>query len=339
MLDTRTQQTDVNERVRRPLLSVVTPAYNEADNLPLLYEQLCDVLSHLDVDWEWIIVDDHSKDATFGVLARLAAEDPKVHAIRLARNFGSHTALTCGLHHARGDCAVVMAADLQDPPETLPELLDKWRDGANVVWAVRAQRPGEKTSNVAFSRLYYFLMRRVVGIEELPATGADFFLVDRRVIDSFSQFNENNVSLMALITWMGYRQTSITYQKRARIKGRSGWTLRKKLKLVVDSITSFTYLPIRVISYMGFIVAAIGLAYALVVIRIALTGTPIQGWASLMVVVVILGGVQMVMLGVLGEYLWRTLDESRRRPRYLIEAQLGADASNARRCDSPGNFR
>jgi dolichol-phosphate mannosyltransferase len=300
-------------------LSVVTPAYNEARNLPVLHQRLMDTLDSFGVDWEWIVVDDHSADETFSVVEEMARRDGRVRGIRLARNFGSHSALTCGLHDARGDCAVVMAADLQDPPETLPALLKQWDGGAQVVWAVRSRREGEKLSTVAFARLYHWIMRRVVGLRQLPATGADFFLIDRRVVDALIQFKETNVSIMALVTWMGFRQSSIAYDKRARLYGRSGWTLEKKLKLVADSVTSFTYLPIRLMSYVGFLVALVGFAYAGVVALNALTGDPAQGWSSLMVVVLIIGGVQMLMMGVLGEYLWRALDESRQRPRYLIE--------------------
>ncbi len=265
------------------------------------------------------MVDDHSGDNTFDVMTRIAQRDGRVRAIRLARNSGSHTAITCGLHHAAGDCAVVLAADLQDPPETLPALLDQWQAGAQVVWAVRAQREGETASTVGFARVYYLIMRRLVGIADMPATGADFFLMDRRVLDAFRQFHESNVSILALLTWMGFRQATITYDKQARLHGQSGWSLGKKLKLVVDSVTSFSYLPIRLMSIVGFVVAIVGFLYAGVVTVNALAGRPPQGWASLMVVVLVVGGIQMLMMGVLGEYLWRALDEARRRPMYIVE--------------------
>jgi len=300
-----------------PRVSVVTPAYNESAN-----ERLRAVLDALPepAPWEWIVIDDHSADNTFQVVCALAARDPRVRGVRLARNSGSHTALAYGLHHCRGDCAVVLAADLQDPPEILPDLITGWKNGAQIVWAVRAGREGEAAQTVAFSRLYYWLMRRVVGMKELPPTGADFFLLDRAVLDAFRGFRESNTSILALLTWMGFRQTSISYVKQARVHGRSGWTFAKKLKLVVDSVTAFTFLPIRVMSYGGLLVALAGFAYAVFVIIHALTGSPTEGWSSLMVVVLVMGGIQMLMMGVLGEYLWRALDESRRRPRYLIEA-------------------
>ncbi|WP_051470035.1 glycosyltransferase family 2 protein [Fischerella sp. PCC 9605] len=305
---------------KKSLLSVVTPAYNEADNLPLLYERLSQVLDSLTLDWEWIIVDDHSADDTFAAIADLAKQDSRVHGIRFSRNFGSHTAMTCGLHYAQGDCAVIMAADLQDPPETLPDLLTEWQRGAQIVWAVRRRRVGEKASKAGFAQLYYFLMRHVVGMKQMPATGADFFLVDRRVMEALRYFGESNVSIMALITWMGFRQAYIAYDRRVRPHGRSGWSLEKKLKLVLDSLTSFSYLPIRLMSYIGFIVALLGFIYAGFVVVNAIFGHPTPGWSSLMVVVLVLGGMQMLMMGGLGEYLWRALDESRRRPRYIVEA-------------------
>ncbi|MDR7465404.1 MAG: glycosyltransferase family 2 protein [Armatimonadota bacterium] len=317
---------------RRPLLSVVTPAYNEAQNLPVLHGRLGQVMAGVPVDWEWVVVDDHSADGTFAVAAGIAERDPRVRAIRLARNFGAHTATKCGMDHARGDCAVLMAGDLQDPPEVLPRLLERWAGGAQVVWAERERREGERASTLAFARLYYLLMRHLVGIKEMPARGADCFLVDRRVLDALRGFHEHNASLLALITWMGFRQATISYAKQARLHGRSGWTLKKKLKLVVDSITSFSYFPIRAMSYLGFLTALAGFGYAGLVILNAFRGHPIEGWSSLMVVVLVFSGIQMLMMGVLGEYLWRALDEARRRPRYLIEAavvrDLAADLGN-----------
>jgi glycosyltransferase involved in cell wall biosynthesis len=307
----------------QPFLSVVTPAYNEARNLPVLYERLGQVLNGQALTWEWIVVDDHSSDDTFAVMAGIAQRDSRVHAIRLARNSGSNTAVTCGLCHAGGGCAVVLAADLQDPPETLPALLDQWQAGAQVVWAVRVRREGETARTVGLSRLYYFVMRRVVGIREIPATGADFFLLDRRVLDAFRQFRESNVSIFALLTWMGFRQATVTYDKQARLHGQSGWNMGKKLKLVVDSITSFSYLPVRLMSIVGFFVAILGFLYACVVIANALAGRPPQGWASLIVVLLVIGGILMLMMGVLGEYLWRALEEARARPRFLIESETG----------------
>jgi glycosyltransferase involved in cell wall biosynthesis len=309
-----------------PQLSVVTPAYNEAENLPLLADRLVTTLEATGLDWEWLVIDDHSTDDTFGVLAALAVRHPRIRAVRFARNFGSHAAIACGLEEAKGDAVVMLAADLQDPPEVIPDLIAQWRAGAHVVWAVRAHREGEPRTTIWFSWLYYWLMRNVVGLKEIAETGADFFLLDRRVVDAARGFQESHTSILGLLAWLGFRQVSVTYDKQARRHGRSGWTLEKRLMLVADSVTSFTYLPIRLMSYVGFCVALFGFLYAGVVVINRIAGRPVEGWSSLMVVVLVVGGIQMLMMGVLGEYLWRALDEARRRPRYVVESTL-ADAA------------
>jgi glycosyltransferase involved in cell wall biosynthesis len=271
------------------------------------------------VSWEWIVIDDHSGDSTFAVIEELSKTDDRVSGMRLSRNFGSHIAIACGLDHALGACAVVMASDLQDPPETIPELLQHWRAGSQIVWAVRALRKGESRATMTFSNLYYWMMRRVVGLSAMPPTGADFFLLDRVVIQAARQIKERNASLFALLTWMGFRHSSMTYEKRSRLHGSTSWTPKKKLRLVVDSFTSFSHRPIRWMAWFGFAIAALGFIYAGIVLINALSGQPIEGWSSLMIVVLILCGSQMLMLGVMGEYLWRALDEARQRPKYLIE--------------------
>jgi dolichol-phosphate mannosyltransferase len=214
---------------------------------------------------------------------------------------------------------VILAADLQDPPETIPLLLARWRAGAKVVWAVRAARHGEAGSTKLLSRFYWFLMRRYAEVEP-PKEGADYLLVDRQVMDVLKTSPEKHTSLLALIQWMGFDQDFITYEKQARHSGRSKWTVRKKLKLALDSFVSFSYAPIRLMTVVGVLFAFSGFAYAiLVAVRALLYGSAVQGWPALMCVVLIVGGVQLVMLGVLGEYLWRTFDETRGRPRYIIE--------------------
>lgn len=310
--------TEIKERV-----SVITPAFNEETNLPLLFERLMDNLTPLGVDWEWIVVDDHSADQTWKVLLDLATKNTHVKAVRLARNSGSHAAFSCGLLHASGDCAVVLAADLQDPPETIVELIQKWKQGAKIVWAVRADREGERLSTLFFSRAYYWILRNFVGIKDTPPMGADFFLIDRRVIDVLKVFKETNVSLLALLTWMGFKQDQVPYVKRARLSGKSGWSLEKKLKLVVDSITSFTYKPIRWMSGVGVVTALLGFAYAGFLLLNRFLGRPPEGWTALIVAVLVIGGLQMIMMGVLGEYVWRALDEARNRPRFIVEDEAG----------------
>lgn len=311
-----------NKHTNNTLVSIITPAYNEAKNLPEFYQQLKQMADEHQLNWQWLIIDDHSDDDTFQVISKMQKSDSRIKGIRFSRNFGSHTAIACGLEHATGQCAIVMAADLQDPPGAIPIVLNKWMEGFHIVWAARAKREGENITNIAFSRMFFFMMRYIVGIKEMPATGADFFLLDRRVIKSFTLFDEKNLSIAALITWMGYRQAIVSYNKKARLHGSSGWTLRKKINIIIDSITSFSFLPIRLMSFVGMLVSILGFVYAGFVSWNAITGNPPDGWASLMVVVLIIGGFQILMMGILGEYLWRALDESRRRPKYLIEEKI-----------------
>ncbi len=305
-------------------LSIVTPAFNEAANLRHLYDQLAPALDGLGLDWEWIVVDDHSRDGTFDVLSELAVRDTRVRGVRLSRNSGSHLAISCGFHLASGDAAVIMAADLQDPPETLRAMIERWRAGAQVVWAVRRTRPGEPT-HAGFAALYYWLMRHPVGLKDIPERGADFCLVDRVVIDALRQCPERNVNVLALITWMGFRREQIEYDKRPRAAGQSGWTMARKIRMVVDSITSFSSFPIRVCLITGVVLIAAG-AVALLAGLFLLPSLG-AGIVLLLGVAIALAGVQLAALGVIGEYVWRALDESRRRPSFLIEAVTPANAA------------
>lgn len=317
-------------------LTVITPAYNESANLPALYERLAAVFAAAAIDWEWIVIDDHSRDGTADVIDALGRRDRRVRGVRLARNHGSHPAIFYGLDRARGDAAVVLAGDLQDPPETVPQLVQRWREGAQVVWAVRRARPGEHAGTLGFARLYYFIMRRIVGLTQMPATGADFFLVDRRVIDTITQFREQRVSILALLSWVGFRQETIDYDKQPRAAGRSGWSLLKKINLVSDSVTAFSDVPLRAGASGGLLLVVAGVVVAL---RALLGGDAAAGPPGLLLVaasVLVVGGLNLLMLGVVGEYLWRALEETRQRPRWVIERPLGADALMAARVPESG---
>jgi polyisoprenyl-phosphate glycosyltransferase len=302
------------------MISIVTPAFNEAANLPALHERLVAAMRDVGGDWEWIVVDDHSRDDTFAVIEALALRDARVRGFRLSRNSGSHVAITCGLHQVDADAAVMMAADLQDPPETLASMVARWRQGAQVVWATRRVQPGE-ASHRGFATLYYWMMRRLIGMTEMPARGADFFLLDRVVVDAFRRFSERNVSVLALITWLGFRQDVVEYDKQPRLSGKSGWTLARKFKLVLDSITSFSDFPIRLCTYVGLMF----MACSLVLLIVAIVLLPQLGGGVLLLLSLIVGlaGLQLVAVGIVGEYVWRALEESRRRPPYLIESMAG----------------
>jgi len=301
------------------MLSIITPAFNEAANLEAMRARLTAALAaSAGDDWEWVVVDDHSGDATFDIVRTMASADSRIRGIRLSRNSGSHTAVACGLHHVQGDAAVMLAGDLQDPPELLQALLERWRAGAQVVWASRRAQPGD-AAHAGFASVYYWIMRRVVGMTTMPARGADVFLLDRAVVDAFRRFPERHGSVFALITWMGFRQEAVEYDKQPRAAGRSGWTRRKKLQLVIDSVIGFSDAPIRACTYAG--LAAVALAAFLALFGLARWMRTGSGNLTLLVSAMsAFTGVQLIALGAVGQYVWRALEESRGRPAYLVEA-------------------
>ena len=302
------------------LISVILPAYNEQENLPVLFKRLTDVSAGLSAfDFEFIFVDDCSSDATPDILTNLKQVDKRVQFIRFARNCGSHAAIEAGLHFCRGDAAILLAADLQDPPEIIPHLIEPWQNGFKIVWGVRQKREGESLVTLACSRVFYFLMNHLTDVVQ-PPTGADVVLIDRTVVEAVKKSPEKNADIFMLIAWQGFSQSSIVYVKEARHAGYSKWTFSKKIKLFFDSLIPFSYIPLRLMSLMGTIFASVGLVYgAYVLINAFRDDAHIPEWSSLMIVILLLGGFQMSMMGMLGEYLWRTYDETRKRPKYVIE--------------------
>ncbi len=307
-------------------VSVVIPVYNEEAGIPALLARLRGIAaSTADVAFEFILVDDHSTDATPELLKRACATTPEFQYLRLASNRGSHVAILVGLEHARGDCAVYLAADLQDPPELIPRLLASWRAGNHIVWATRQERRGVHWLERGAASVYYWLLAHV-GKVKMPPRGSDFALLDRKVIDALLASVGANASLGGEIVRLGFCQDQVPYVKEARVHGVSKWTIERKLRAFADAFVSFSYVPLRFMSYLGMACSVLGFLYALIIVVLRLAAAqPIQGWASTMVVVLLLGGVQMTMLGVLGEYLWRTLEAARRRPQYFIEDSLRID--------------
>lgn len=302
---------------------VITPAYNEAGNLGAIYERLRAALDAARLDWRWVVVDDHSADRTLQEIQALATRDPRVGGIRFSRNCGSHAAITCGLRHVpeAADLAIVLAADLQDPPEIIEPMLQQWRAGAHTVWAVRRRRVGERRVRIGFASLYWWMMRRVVGLHTLPATGSDYLLLDRRVVGAVKQCEERNTSILALIAWLGFEQSLVEYDKQPRHSGRSGWTLRKKLTLIVDSVTAFSPRPLAAAGWLGAVWIAAALLTAL-----AATGDVSVPAALLPAAVLLTGGVQLLCLAIAGAYLWRALEETRRRPWFVIEETVNLES-------------
>ncbi len=301
------------------MISLILPTFNEEENLPLLHERITAVVDKMEgFDFEFVFVDDCSRDDSYTILKRLADSDRRVHIIKFARNCGSHAAVAAGLHACRGDAAIMLATDLQDPPEVIPALVDEWQKGCNIVWGVRKKREGESPWTILTSRVFYQLMNHLTDVVQ-PPTGADIFLIDAQALAAYRSSPEKNTSVYMLIAWLGFSQTSIEYVKKERHAGHSKWNTSRRLKLFFDSLISFSYVPLRFMGLTGAVSAALGVLYSLLVLYNAFRGEPVQGWTSLMIVVLFLGGFQMIMLGMLGEYLWRTYDETRGRPRYVIE--------------------
>jgi glycosyltransferase involved in cell wall biosynthesis len=303
------------------LVSLIVPVYHNAASLPELLARF-QALAERNPDdrFEFIFVDDGSRDDSFGVLQELAGGEPRMRVVKLLRNFGSTAALLAGLAHARGDAVAAIAADLQDPPELLDAMLDRWRRGRKVVLAARETRddPG---LTALLSDLFYAAFRRFA-IPTMPRRGFDFFLIDRRVCDLIAEFPEANTYLMGLILWVGFEPAVVPYHRSGREVrfGRSMWSLSRKLKYFADAFVAFSYAPVRIASVMGASLGLAGLAYAVVVVLERLfRDKVVEGWSSLMVVLLVASGAQLMMTGVLGEYLWRNLEQARGRPRYIID--------------------
>jgi len=315
----------------QPSLSIVIPVFNEEALIPELIQRMRSFVERLTpLVTEIILVDDHSVDRSPDLLREVCSGDPRFRYARLAKNRGSHVAILAGLARARGECAVFLAADLQDPPELILQMLDLWRAGHHIVWAVREEREGVSKIDVFLANTFYRLLN-ALGEVDLPPRGSDFALLDRKAIDALLQSAGSDPSVGGEIARLGFLSTQISYTKGKRVAGSSKWTLKRKLKAFADAFVSFSYAPLRAMSFLGMSFSLLGFAYALLVVVLRfMTRTPIQGWSSLIVVVLVLGGVQMMMLGILGEYLWRTLEAARHRPTYFLEETSDSEVASDR---------
>lgn len=300
-------------------ISLVIPVYFNEDNLKPLYRDICEKLYiHTEYEWELVLVNDGSRDQSYAVMEELAAYDARVRIYSLSRNFGSHAAILCGLTKCTGDCAVVKAADLQEPTELVLEMLASWRSGNNVVLAVREDRQ-EGKGQTLFANLYYWLVKKTA-LPQMPKGGFDVYLLDRKVIGVLMQFDEKNSALTGQILWSGFHTGQVYYTRLAREIGSSRWTLKKKIRLVTDTLFSFSTLPITVVSGIGAVSCAGSAIWATVVLICKLAGLiDVSGWTALFMFSLFSFGVIMLTLGILGGYLWRTFDASRGRPPYIIE--------------------
>lgn len=305
------------------MLSVVSPIYNERESVDELVRRLTLVLSELG-EYEIVLVDDGSTDGSWAALCALAAGDGHVRLLRLSRNFGHQIALTAGLDAARGDAVVLIDGDLQDPPEVIPELVDRWREGFDVVYAVRAQRDGESRLRLAAIDLFYRLFRRM-SATDIPADTGDFRLLSRRAVDSLARMPERARYLRGMTSWIGFRQTGVAYRRDPRFAGASKYPLGKLIRLAADGITSFSIAPIRLLTRLGVVmlVFCLGVLGWTLYVRFFTQNAP-QGWTSLLAVVLLLGGMQMLGIGIVGQYIARIFEETKQRPLYFVAEAVEA---------------
>ncbi len=317
----------VVEREQSPLcISVVVPAYNEEEVLPELHRRLQAVLSQLTTNYEIVYVNDGSRDRTLEIMRELKEADSHVGYVNLSRNFGKEIAMTAGLDLARGDAVVVIDADLQDPPELIPKLLEGWNAGFDVVYARRVSRAGETWLKKATARAFYRIIQRI-GPVSIPEDVGDFRLMSRRAVDALKQIRERHRFMKGLFAWIGFPQKAIDYQRDARFAGVTKWNYWKLWNFAIEGITSFSIAPLKISTYAGLLVAALAFIYAMwVIYKTLIFGDPVQGYPSLMVVVLFLGGVQLVGIGLLGEYLGRMFVETKYRPLYLLDEVVPAPA-------------
>lgn len=300
-------------------VSLIIPIYYNEDNLRPLYEDLrTEFINKIDYSYEIVMVNDGSKDKSYEVMKELANKDPNIKIISLSRNFGSHAAILCGLSKCTGDCAIVKAADLQEPTALLLDMVEEWRNGNHVVLAIRDGRD-ESKGQTFFANIYYKLVQKTA-LPEMPDQGFDVYLVDRKVISVLESLDEKNSALTGQILWSGFKTGKVYYRRLARKIGTSKWTLKKKIKLVMDTLFSFSSLPITIVSNVGVFSILGAMIWAVVVFVERLTGSiDVSGWTTLFIFNLFSFGVIMMTLGILGEYLWRTFDASRNRPPYIIE--------------------
>ena len=304
--------------MKKPTFSIIAPIFNELENIPELYPRVRDVMDQTGEPWELILVDDGSTDGSTDVIRTLAENDERVKPVIFARNFGHQIAVTAGLDYSRGDAVIIIDADLQDPPEVILDLIEKWREGYEVVYAVRGEREGESWFKKTTASLFYRVIFRITDVN-IPLDTGDFRLMDRKVVNIMNQMRERHRFLRGMSSWVGFKQIGVTYKRKARFAGETKYPFSKMLKLALNAITSFSYFPLQLATYIGFITAGLSvIAIPIVILLRLITGTTLEGQATTLIIVLFLGGVQLISLGIIGEYIGRIYDEAKGRPLYIV---------------------
>ena len=318
----------MEERQQVSLVSIVVPMFNEREVVGSFHERITTALSSaIDLDYDLIFVDDGSTDESFDIAEDLARTDPRVSVVKLSRNFGHQIAISAGLNHANGDCVVIIDIDLQDPPEMIPRMVEKWRQGFDVVYGVRTSRHGESFLKLATARAFYKLLSTISRID-IPANVGDFRLISRRVNDQLRTMREKDRYVRGLSSWVGYRQTGIEYTREERVAGTTKYPYRKMIKFALDGVTSFSTVPLRLAMWLGYATSLLAFLYLASVFVQKLLGITVQGWATIMVAVLFLGGVQLICMGILGEYIGRIFKEIKPRPMYNFEKYVKGGAND-----------
>ena len=306
------------------MISVVVPIYNEQENLPELRKRLTTALETTGEPWEIVLVNDGSRDGSAAMIRQFHSDDPRIKLVNLSRNFGHQPAVTAGVHHARGDCVILIDGDLQDPPEVVPEMVKKWREGYQVVLGERTSRSEQGVRSVGF-RLFYPVLRAITDLPSAPDAGI-FGLMDRRVVEEFNKLPERNRFIPGLRSWLGFKQGAVMYDRADRAAGAPKQTLRKLVHYAMDAIFSFSYRPLRWVTYMGLMVSTATFGLALwYIFDFFYHRKPITGFTTTIVCVLFLGGVQMIAIGILGEYIGRIYEEIKQRPLYVVREKLGVE--------------
>ena len=314
---------------RRAMVSLVVPVFNEQEVIATFYDRATRALAGLDgMDYEIVFIDDGSRDTSYEQLAGFAAKDAHITVLKFSRNFGHQIAISAGIDHARGDCVAVIDADLQDPPEVIADMVAAWRQGFDVVYGVRSDRAGETRLKLWTASMFYRLLGRLTNIHIPPNVG-DFRLMSRRVVDQVKTLREKDRFVRGLVSWVGFPQTGVTYRRDARYAGETKYPFRKMLKFSFDGITSFSTVPLKLATWMGSATAILAVLYLLSVFVQWMLGYTVEGWATIMVAMLFIGSVQLICLGILGEYLGRIFNEVKPRPMYVIEERLNAEPGSS----------